>query len=72
VFDDVQRHFSDAEVVEHSAVCGLFGRSNRFQDSMRLLIEEQHEVDKIRNCVRVDPERLRVYAQRLGAHWPQE
>ncbi len=70
VFSEVQRHFNDAEVVELTAVCGLFGQSNRFQDSMRLPIEPPHEVDKIRASVRADPERLRAYIERLIEHWP--
>jgi alkylhydroperoxidase family enzyme len=71
VFEEVRRHFTVAELVELTAVCGLFGMSNRFQDSMRLPIEEQHEVDKIRASVRADPERIRVYLQRMIEHWPQ-
>ena len=69
---EVRQQFSDAEFVELTAVCGLFGQSNRFQDSMRLPIEEQHEVDKIRNSVRADPERLRAYVARLIENWPAE
>jgi alkylhydroperoxidase family enzyme len=71
VFEDVRRHFTVAELVELTAVCGLFGMSNRFQDSMRLPIEPQHEVDKIRASVRADPERIRIYLQRMVEHWPR-
>jgi alkylhydroperoxidase family enzyme len=67
---EVRRHFSDAEFVELTAVCGLFGQSNRFQDSMRLPIEAQHDVDKIRTSVRVDPARLRSYLEQMIASWP--
>jgi hypothetical protein len=67
---EVKRHFSDAEFVELTAVCGLFGQSNRFQDSMRLPIEAQHDVDKIRTSVRVDPARLRSYLEQMIASWP--
>jgi alkylhydroperoxidase family enzyme len=70
VFEEVRRHFTVAELVELTAVCGLFGMSNRFQDSMRLPIEPQHEVDKIRASVRADPERIRIYLQRMVEHWP--
>ncbi len=69
---EVKRHFSDAEFVELTAVCGLFGQSNRFQDSMRLPIEEQHEVDKIRTSVRADPVRLKGYLERMVAFWPND
>ncbi len=67
---EVKPHFSDAEFVELTAVCGLFGQSNRFQDSMRLPIEEQHEVDKIKTSVRADPVKLKAYLQRILDHWP--
>lgn len=69
---EVRPHFSDAEFVELTAVCGLFGQSNRFQDSMRLPIEDQHEVDKIRTSVRADPAKLRVYLERIVEFWPHE
>jgi alkylhydroperoxidase family enzyme len=69
---EVKTHFSDAEFVELTAVCGLFGQSNRFQDSMRLPIEEQHEVDKIKTSVRADPARLKAYLERILEHWPRE
>ena len=71
VFDEVRRAFNDQELVELTAVCGLFAQSNRFQDSMRLPIEEPAEVDKIRASVRADPQRLKVYLERIVAHWPQ-
>lgn len=71
VFEAVRHEFNDAELVELTGVCGLFAMSNRFQDSMRLPIEEQGDVDKIRKSVRVDPERLRTYLERMLEHWPQ-
>lgn len=70
VFAEVRRHFSDAELVELTGVCGLFAQSNRFQDSLKLPIEPPHEVDKIRSSVRVDAARLKVYVARLVDTWP--
>ncbi len=72
IAEEVKRHFSNAEFVELTAVCGLFGQSNRFQDSMRLPIEEQHEVDKIRTSVRADPAKLKAYLERIVEYWPRE
>ena len=71
VFAEVRRHFTDAELIELTGVCGLFAISNRFQDSLRLPIEEQSEVDKIRQSVRADPDRIRAYLDRLVEYWPQ-
>ncbi len=71
VFAEVKRHFTDAELIELTGVCGLFAVSNRFQDSLRLPIEEQSEVDKIRQSVRADPKRLKAYIERLVEYWPR-
>jgi alkylhydroperoxidase family enzyme len=72
VFAEVERQFTHAELVELTGICGLFAVSNRFQDSMRLAIEEQGEVDKIKQSVRADPVRLRAYIERLVECWPQQ
>ena len=71
VFNEVARHFNDAELVELTGVCGLFAFNNRFQDSMRLPIEETGEVDKIRASARADPHRLKTFVESLYADWPQ-
>lgn len=68
----MRREFSDAELVELTGVCGLFALSNRFQDSMRLPIEDPHEVNKIRTSVAANPARLRHYLERLVASWPAD
>ena len=39
---------------------------------MRLPIEPQHEVDKIRVSVRTDPNKLKAYIERIVVHWPHE
>ncbi len=72
VFDEVRRHFDEAELVELTGVCGLFAQSNRFQDSLLLPIEEQGEVNKIGLSVRVDTDRLKAYVERIVATWPRE
>jgi len=72
VFDEVRRHFDEAEVVELTGVCGLFAQSNRFQDSLLLPIEEQGEVNKIGHSVRVNTDRLKTYIERIVATWPTE
>ncbi len=71
VYDDVKKHFSDAEFMELTSVCGQFAISNRFQDTMRLPIEEQGEIDKIKLSVRADPVRIKNYIGKLLADWPQ-
>jgi hypothetical protein len=65
VFAEVAEQFGPAELVELTAVCGLFAQSNRFQDSLAMPIEPPHDVDKIRTSVRVDPGRVKAYIDRL-------
>jgi len=70
VFDEVRPHFDDAELVELTAVCGLFAQSNRFQDSLLMPIEEQSEVNKIGLSIQVNTDRLKAYLERMIANWP--
>jgi len=72
VFAEIAEQFTPAEIVELTAVCGLFAQSNRFQDSLAMPIEASHDVDKIRTSVRVDPGRVKAYIERLLADWPDE
>jgi len=72
VFDQVRQHFTDAELVELTDVCGVFAVSNRFQDTMRLPIEEQGEIDKIKSSIRANPERIKAFIETLIKTWPTE
>ena len=70
VFAEVRPHFTDAELVELTTICGRFAASNRFQDGLHLPIEDHSEIDKIKNTVRADPSRIRAYLEILLSHWP--
>jgi len=72
VFAEAKCQFDEAELVELTAVCGLFAQSNRFQDSLLLPIEEQNEVNKIGLSIRVNTDRLKTYVERIVANWPAE
>lgn len=72
VFAEARGRFDEAELVELTAVCGLFAQSNRFQDSLLLPIEEQNEVNKIGLSIRVNTDRLKAYIERILANWPAE
>ena len=72
VFAEAKSQFDEAELVELTAVCGLFAQSNRFQDSLLLPIEEQNEVNKIGLSIRVNTDRLKAYIERIVANWPAE
>ena len=51
VFEEVRKHFSEAEIVELTMVSGLFNLFNRFMDSLGIPLEEQREVDKIKKSL---------------------
>ena len=72
IFEEVRRRFNDAELVELTAVCGLFAQSNRFQDSLLMPIEEQSEVNRIGLSIQVNTDRLKAYVERIIANWPAE
>jgi alkylhydroperoxidase family enzyme len=72
VYEAVRWQFTDAEFYELTDVCGVFAVSNRFQDTMRLPIEEQGEINKIKSSVRADPERIKAFIETLIATWPAE
>lgn len=70
VYAEAKQHFTDAELVELTGVCGLFALLNRFQDSLHLPIEDPHVIDRIRRSARVDHNRIRDYIGLLIENWP--
>lgn len=67
----VRKHFDDVEMVELTGACGSFAASNRFQDSMGLPLEAQHEINKIKLSLRSDPVKLKAYIGQLIEDWPE-
>ena len=72
VYERVKAQFSDAEIVELTLVCAMFNMINRINDSLKIEIEAQSEVDKIKGTLVLDPERIRTYLHWLADHWPTE
>lgn len=72
VYDRVRAQFSDAEVVELTLICAMFNMINRFNDSLKLTIENQAEVDKIRGTVHIDPSNIKTYLRWLADNWPDD
>lgn len=66
----MREHYTASELVELTGACGAFAASNRFQDSMGLPLEPQHEIDKIKLSLRSDPAKLKAYIGNLIADWP--
>jgi hypothetical protein len=71
VFDEVRKHFSDAEMVELSLMSGKQGMMNRFMDSFQIPVESEEEVNKIKNSVHANPDKMKAYLETLVASWPE-
>jgi len=72
VYERVTAQFSEAEIIELTLICSMFNMINRFNDSLKLTIEEQSEVDKIRGSVHIDPGNIKTYLRWLADNWPDD
>ena len=70
LFADMQRHFSDAEIVELTMVSAMFNMINRLNDSLRVPLEESAEVDLIKRSLDMDPSRVKAYVRWVSENWP--
>jgi hypothetical protein len=50
----------------------MFNMINRFNDSLKLTIEAQPEVDKIKNSLQIDPANMKTYLRWLADNWPDD
>lgn len=71
VYAEVRKHFNDAEIVELTLMSAFFNMFNRFMDSLRIPVEVQAEVDKIKRSLNLDPEKVRDYLQTVLDNWPE-
>ena len=51
-------------------MCGLFNMFNRFMDSLRIPVEAQGEVDRIKRSLDLDPAKVKSYFETVAATWP--
>ena len=72
VYERVAAQYSEAEIVELTLICSMFNMINRFNDSLKLTIEDQSEVDKIRGTVHIDPGNIKTYLRWLADNWPDD
>ncbi len=72
VFEEVKVNFSEPEIVDLTMICAYFNMNNRVQDSLRIPIEEQSEVNKIKGSIRADTDALKSYLETIVANWPDE
>ncbi len=71
LYAKLEEHFSRAEIIELTFVCGLFNMINRLNDSLALDIEDQGEVDRIKGTLQADPARIGQYLRWLADAWPE-
>ena len=71
VFAEVRKQFSEPEIVELTLICGMFNMFNRFMDSLKIPVEIQGEVDKIKRSLMLDPDKVKAYFETVVATWPE-
>jgi|TARA_B110000881_G_C18192312_1_gene325438 hypothetical protein len=71
IFEIVSQSFNESEIVELTMVSAYFNMNNRFIDSLKIPIEHEDEVNKIKGSVSLDPDRVRQYLQTILDNWPE-
>ena len=49
----------------------FFNMFNRFMDSLRIPVEAQGEVDKIKRSLMLDPGKVKTYLNTVLENWPR-
>ena len=70
VFERVRKEFSEEEIVELTLMSGYFNFFNRFMDSLRIPLESQEEINKIKRSVHLDPAKVHAYLENMVRTWP--
>ena len=71
MFYEVRRYFDDREFVELTMVITYFNMRNRFQDALRIPLDEPKTISGITVGRRQDPENLKNYLADVVADWPE-
>ncbi len=64
-WNEMRRHFNDAEIVEISMACGLFNMANRLNDSFRTELESEEYNRRQHRAIGVTSKVLEEYACRI-------
>ena len=64
-WNEMRRHFTDAEIVEISMACGLFNMANRLNDSFRTELEPEEYNRRQHRAIGVTAKVLEEYACRI-------
>ena len=67
MWEELRRHFSDAEIVEISVACAMFNMINRLNDSLWTELEPEEYNRRQHGAVGVTPAALEDYACRICA-----
>ena len=70
IYEQVRKQFDEQEIVELTLICSFFNFFNRLMDSLKVPVEEKVEVDKIKNSVHLDPEKVKIYLATMVQNWP--
>ena len=71
VFETVRKSFSESEVVELTMITAYFNMNNRFMDSLKIPLEHQDSVNKIKGTGSLDPKKIQQYLQTILDNWPK-
>ena len=69
-FEKVSAEFDEQEIVELTLISSFFNFFNRVMDSLQVPVEEQKEVDNIKNSVHLDPIKVKNYLETTVENWP--
>ena len=72
LFARLKRLYSDGEIVELTMASAMFNMINRLNDSLRVPIEVQDEIDLIKPSLHLDPAKVGTYLKWLAEFWPEE
>jgi alkylhydroperoxidase family enzyme len=71
VFEELKRHFNDAEIVELTGLCAETNMVNRFCNALRVPVESAESLAALCRTSRIDPTKLKSYLETVLADWPQ-
>lgn len=71
VFEAVRGQFSDSELVELTMVITYFNMRNRFQDSLRIPLDEPKVIAGITQGLHQDPAKMKAYYEGILRNWPE-
>ena len=72
IIDLVSQSFDEAEIVELTLISAYFNMNNRFMDSLKIPLEHEDHVNRIKGSGKLDPEKVRDYLQTILDNWPEE